>query len=117
MGGLDPTVSGVLYTAGGGFVLAVGTAVAKTFGKHRQDARDAQGLREFFFDTPGNPRTGVPPKTGWTSKVDAAISEMRASQGTIERKLDDVLGEVKPDGNGGHNLRGAVDRAARKAEE
>lgn len=89
-------------------VLAIGVAVAKTFGKHRQDSRDAVGLREFFFDTPGNPRTGVPPKKGWTTLVDER-------QVRMERKLDAVLGEVKP--NGGHNLRGAVDRTAKKVDE
>lgn len=100
MAALDPTLSGIIYTAVGGFVLAMGLAFAKTYGKHRQDARDAQGLREFFFDTPANDRTGVPAKKGWTTKVDETLNE--------------ILAELKPDHNGGHNLRGAVDRTAKK---
>lgn len=112
MAALDPTLgnflAGLAYTVLAAFVIAVTAAVVRTFSKHQADARDAQGLREFFFDTPGNPRTGVPPKKGWTTLVDER-------QDRIERKVDAVLGEVKP--NGGHNLRGAVDRAAKNAED
>ncbi len=100
----------------GAFVLGIGRAgmglMRTKQTQARQEEADQRILTEFFFDTPRDPRTGTPAKIGWTTKVDACLKELTDGQARIERAVHQTLSEVVPDANGGHNLRGAVDRAA-----
>lgn len=109
--------TGIIYTLLAALLIAVVRAVMKTYGKHQEQNRDDQGLKEFFFDTPGNPRTGVPFRKGWTTLIDERQTRMERSQERMERKLDTILGEVTEDGNGGHNFRGEVKRAVEERRE
>lgn len=100
-------------------VLAIARAVMESFKKRqddqRQDEYDQRTITEFFFDTPSDARTKTPAKEGWTTKVDNTLSELKEGQARIESAVHQTLSEVIPDGNGGHNLRGAVDRGAAAA--
>jgi hypothetical protein len=94
----------------------VGTAVVSILVKRRnaakEGAEDMSTLTTFFFDKPGNPRTHTPGTKGWTTKVDEALVLHGNQLGQILTKLDTVVAEVTPDGNGGHNLHGQITRAA-----
>ena len=113
----------ILAAAGvvGAFVLGIGRAgmglMRTKQTQARQDEADQRILTEFFFDTPRDPRTGTPAKEGWTTKVDRSLKQLADSQARIERAVHLTLSEVVPDSNGGHNLRGAVDRSEANAEE
>ena len=106
----------ILAAAGvvGAFVLGIGRAgmglMRTKQTQARQEEADQRILTEFFFDTPRDPRTGTPAKIGWTTKVDACLKELTDGQARIERAVHQTLSEVVPDGNGGHNLRGGIDR-------
>ena len=109
----------VLAAAGivGAIVLAAGRAmmglVRTRQTKQRADEKDQDKLSTFFFDQPRDPRTGTPGTEGWTTKVDRTLKELKDSQLRIEKAVHLTLNEVVQDGNGGHNLRGAVDRIAK----
>ena len=107
---------GVIYTVIAALVIGIARAGVQTQRKRQTTARDDASLREYFFDTPANTRTGVPEKKGWTTKVDQTLSDLGDSQKRVERAVHDIRNEVKPDGNGGHNLRGDVRRAAAAAD-
>ena len=83
--------------------------------KRRQEEQDQQTLSEFFFDTPRNQRTGTPAKQGWTTKVDATLETLTKGQAHTTKLVHEVLQELKPDGNGGHNFRGLIERSAEAA--
>lgn len=76
--------------------------------KDRADEEAERNLTSFFFDQPRDPRTGTPATTGWTTKVDRALSD-------LAKGLREVLDEVTEDRNGDHNLRGIVKRGAEAA--
>lgn len=78
--------------------------------KEREDTQDLKSVTTFFFGEDANPRTGTPAKTGWTTKVDNTLQTLSDGQLRTEHAVKKILGEVVP--NGGHNLRGAVERAA-----
>jgi hypothetical protein len=101
---------GVLYTAGAALVIGIVRAAVQTTRKRQTVARDNAALTEFFFDTPENPRTRVPAKKGWTTRVDELLGQLTDGQSRIERAVHDIRSEVKPDGNGGHNMRGELQR-------
>lgn len=111
-------VQQVLILAGATIIAAIciaaGRALMKLLQNRQTQARendfDQRTLAEFFFDTDRDPRTGAPAKEGWTTKVDRTLRELTASQLRIEKAVHLTLGEVVKDGNGGHNLRGGVDR-------
>lgn len=93
-------------------MVAIARAFTKTYGKYQAESRDKKDLSGFLFDTPENPRTHVPAKEGWTTKVDRTLQLLTAGQARTEGAVKEILREVKPDGNGELNLRGIVDRAA-----
>lgn len=100
-------------------VLAVGRSGMNLMRKRqtdqRQEAYDQRTLSEFFFDTPRDSRTGTPGKEGWTTKVDRTLGQLGKGQERTAGLLNEVLREIKPDGNGGNNFRGIVERAAEAA--
>lgn len=112
---LGNVLIGVLYTAGAALIIGIVRAAIQTTRKRQMVARDNAALTEFFFDTPENPRTRVPSKKGWTTKVDETLGDLAAGQTRIERVVHDIRSEVKPDGNGGHNMRGELQRLQRDA--
>lgn len=98
----------------GAIILGVGKAamnlVRKRQAEHRQDDADQQTLISFLFDTPSDPRTRTPLRKGWTTKVDETLLRLTQAQEQTTRLVREVLAELKPDGNGGHNFRGKVDK-------
>jgi hypothetical protein len=104
---------------GATLVIAIARSAMKLFQssqtKRRDDVSDQRENREFFFDTPANPRTGTPAKQGWTTKVDLTLQELQQGQIRTTSLVNEVLRELKPDGNGGHNLRGLVERSVEAA--
>lgn len=99
-----------------GFARAVMKFIQTRQTAQRQDEWDQRTLSEFFFDKERDPRTGTPAKEGWTTLVNRTLKELVDGQARIERAVHLTLNEVVPDGNGGHNLRGAVDRSAKAAD-
>lgn len=85
--------------------------------KGREEENDQRVLSEFLFGSERDPRTGTPAKEGWTDKVDRSLAELTASQSRIEKAVHLTLSEVVQDGNGGHNMRGAIDRLDGKDEQ
>jgi hypothetical protein len=90
--------------------------------KARDDERAERTLSAFLFDQERDPRTGTPATTGWTTRVDQTLSVLtsgqartEAAQVRTERAVHQILEELRPDGNGGHNLRGLVERSAEAA--
>ena len=75
---------------------------------------DRASMSEFFFGHEANPRTRLPGADGWVKEVNARFDDVDTSLANLAQSVQLILEEVKPDGNGGHNLRGAVDRAAGK---
>ena len=104
----------------GAIILGIGRAVMKVLqtrqARSRNDDFDQRTLSEFFFDTPRDQRTGAPAKEGWTTKVDRTLEQLAQGQTRQAGLLNEVLREIKPDGNGGHNFRGVVERAAAAAD-
>lgn len=100
-------------------ILGATRAAMKWLQSHQTDKRnedyDQRTLAEFFFDTPRDPRTGTPGKQGWTTTVDNTLKVLADGQARTERAVNKILGEVQQDGNGGHNLRGVVERGAKAA--
>lgn len=121
--GLSADIHSIFALAGatvlGAFILGAGKAVMglirSSQTKKRNEESDQRILTEFFFDTPADPRTRTPGKEGWTTKVDATLVSLKAGQQQTQNLLNEVLGELRPDGNGGHNLRGVVERGAEAA--
>lgn len=118
-------LEGIVYTLLAGLVVAIVRAAIQTARKRQVAARDDASLREYFFDTEANPRTGVPAKEGWTSKVDKTLAFLAAGQARTEagqlrteRVVKEVLAELQHDGNGQDNFRGMVERGiAASADE
>lgn len=100
-------------------ILGLGRAFMKwTQGKQtkvRQNADTQRLLTEYLFDTPSDPIARTPARIGWTSKVDLALENLQRGQDRIEKAVHLTLSEVVPDGNGGHNMRGGIDRLAEAA--
>ena len=101
---------GVIAAAAAAVIVAVARAAMATVGKRQQGAKDNREMSEFFFDTPANPRTGVPFREGWTTTVNKTLA-------SLHKSTQAILAEVKPDGNGGHNLRGQIDKVAERHDE
>lgn len=110
---LDSSISGIAVLIGGGVV----TLVRKRRSTAKDDIEDMGNLTDFLFDKPSNPRTRTPATTGWTTMVNATLEDHGRRLADIGGMVQQVLAEVKPDGNGGHNLRGAVVRSAKAADE
>lgn len=72
----------------------------KLLQNRQTDIREMDSLTMFLF---GSEKTdkGIPAKEGWTQRVD--------------RTLEEILSELRPDHNGRHNLRGIVERGAEAA--
>ena len=113
----------LVYYIGGPLFVAFAIWVARSTMKffegrqkkqHQQDY-DQRTLSEFFFDTPRDPNTGTPAKQGWTTKVDATLETLTRGQAHTTKLIHEVLGELKPDNNGGHNFRGLMERSAEAA--
>lgn len=100
----------------GAAILGIGKAVMGLVRTRQLKARntefDQRTLTEFFFDIDRDPRTGTPARQGWTTKVDKTLDILTKGQNQTTRMLNEVLREIKPDGNGGHNLRGIMERQA-----
>lgn len=110
----------VIYVAAaviGAVILGFGRAVMKFIQNRqtslRQGEWDQRTLSEFFFDRDRDPRTGTPAKEGWTTTVNKALAQLAASQERTNAMVNKILYEITP--NGGHNLRGGIDRMAEAA--
>lgn len=78
---------------------------------------DQRTLSEYFFDTPRDTRTGAPAKDGWTTVVNRTLKQLVDGQAQTTRMINEILREIKPDGNGGHNFRGVVERGISAASD
>lgn len=99
-----------------GFARAVMKFMQTRQTTQRQEEYDQRTLSEFFFDRERDPKTGVPAKEGWTTAVNKALDTLTRGQAQTTRMINEILREIKPDGNGGHNLRGLVERGAKAAD-
>ena len=73
--------------------------------ERREEALDQLRLSEFLFGVPRDARTGTPGREGWTVTVDKSLAALTSG-------LNEVLSELKEDGNGRHNFRGIAERTA-----
>ncbi len=73
--------------------------------ERREEALDQMRLSEFLFGVERDPRTGTPGRVGWAVTVDKSLE-------ALTHGLNEVLSELKEDGNGRHNFRGIAERTA-----
>lgn len=78
----------------------------------RRQKTTLEKMNEFFFDQPADEETGIPATQGWTTKVDTALRLLVHGQARGNLAIGEVVREVKPDSNGGENLRGVLERTA-----
>jgi len=76
----------------------------------RHDSEDSKTLSEFFFGVQRDVRTGTPGRRGWTTTVDETLIKLQRGQEQTLGLVREVLSELRPDNNGGHNFRGRIDR-------
>jgi hypothetical protein len=123
---MDEVVKLIIATFGGAVFVGIGTSGVHLLRNRNASIKDTGTdmgtLTSFFFDKPQDKRTRTPASIGWTTKVDLQLANqdetlsLHGSQlAEIGRKVDKILSEVIPDGNGGHNLRGEVTRASAAA--
>jgi len=54
--------------------------------------------------------------TNWTALTLAIITIVTAFTGAVRWLVKHYLAELRPDGNGGHNLRGRIDRIEKQVD-
>lgn len=69
-------LAGLGYTVGAAFILWIARTVAKTYGIHQDVRRTVATQREFFFDTPADPKAGTPFRKGWTTQVEERLDDI-----------------------------------------
>jgi len=113
--------SGLSWTVAGGYIfggvtIGLCTAAVRHIGGKSRGRTDllkdtASGLKRishWLFGHEADPTTGLPGTPGWCAEVDQRLADLNQNVGIILR-------EVLPDGNGGHNMRGDIARAASAA--
>lgn len=121
------TTWGYAFATALGLVLFALAEVAARFVRSRDrrikdDSTDLSDIARFLWGRPKGPRTGMPAETGWTTKTDTTLTAHGELLKTLTKKVTvmgdtvaEILREILPDGNGGHNMRGDITRAAEAA--